>query len=267
MLAMVASTLILSGAVGPLAPNPFDRPRTHERAPLFAGGDFESAGRRTTSQLPRNIGRSFVGLVSRDNVLPLLIGTAASGTASRFDLRAQASLNGFAPGIASAASTAGGMSVMLPATLGLFAAGRMAPQHRFGAFSYDATQAILVNSITTTALKHAVRRTRPDASDRLSFPSGHTSNAFAVAKVAEAHYGWRVGVPSYIAASAIGLSRVSRDKHHLSDVMAGAAIGYVTGRTVLRVNGQPAARHRTFALHPMTDAQGTGVGMGASLSW
>jgi membrane-associated phospholipid phosphatase len=141
------------------------------------------------------------------------------------------------------------------------------PGTRFRAFSYDATQAVLVNSVTTTALKYAVARTRPDGSDRLSFPSGHTSNAFAIAGVANAHYGWKVGVPSYVAASAIGLSRVSRDKHHLSDVMAGAALGYISGRTVLRVNGEPPARRRTFALQPMTDAQGTGFGMGASLSW
>src|SRR6185369_13245180 len=69
-------------------------------------------------------------------------------------------------------------------------------------------------------------------------------------------------VPSYLAAGAIGMSRISTNKHHLSDVIAGATIGYVTGRTVVRVNGDPVGRKRTFTLHPMTDAAGGGVGMG-----
>jgi membrane-associated phospholipid phosphatase len=110
-------------------------------------------------------------------------------------------------------------------------------------------------------------RTRPDGSDQLSFPSGHTSTAFAWATVANAHYGWKAGVPSYLAASAIGLSRITNDKHHLSDVVAGATIGLITGRTVVRTNGTPRGRRRVFNLHPMTDAQGSGVGMGATVSW
>jgi hypothetical protein len=50
-------------------------------------------------------------------------------------------------------------------------------------------------------------------------------------------------------------------------VIAGAAIGYVTGRAVLRANGEPVGRQRVFSLHPVSDAQGTGVGIGASVSW
>ena len=85
--------------------------------------------------------------------------------------------------------------------------------------------------------------------------------------MAEAHYGWKVGVPSYAAAAAIGLSRITTNKHHLSDVLAGATIGYVTGRTVVRVNGPAPGRKPTFALHPAADAAGGGVGLGASFSW
>ena len=229
--------------------------------------DAERDGRRTLGQLPRNLGRSFVGVFSRDNLFPVLVGSAAAGAAFRFDLRAESGLGGRAPGLSSGASTAGGLRVVLPATIGLFAAGRLAEGGRFRAFTYDATQALVVNTVYTSALKAVSSRTRPDGSDSLSFPSGHTSTAFAWATVANAHYGWKVGVPSYVAAGAIGLSRVTTDKHHLSDVIAGAAIGYVTGRTVVRVNGEPIGRKRTFALHPMTDAAGGGVGVGASFSW
>jgi hypothetical protein len=109
---------------------------------------------------------------------------------------------------------------------------------RFRAFSYDATQAIIVDEIYTEIFKKAVSRTRPDGSDKVSFPSGHASTAFALATVAQRHYGWKVGVPSYLAASAIGLSRIEYNRHYFSDVLAGATLGIITGRTVVRTNGE-----------------------------
>jgi membrane-associated phospholipid phosphatase len=229
--------------------------------------DFDRDGARTLGAFPKNLGRSFIGVFSKDNLGPLLAGTAAAGASSLFDQQAGFRLLGQAPGISKMASTAGGGKYMIPATVGLFAAGRFAQGSTFRAFSYDATQAIIVSSVYTGILKKAVGRTRPDGSDNLSFPSGHTSTAFAWATVAQSHYGWKVGAPSYLAASAIGLSRISNNKHNLSDVVAGATIGYITGRTAARTNGEATRRQRTFNLHPMTDASGTGMGLGATVSW
>jgi membrane-associated phospholipid phosphatase len=229
--------------------------------------DLERDGRRTLGQLPKNLGRSFVGVFAKDSLAPLLVGSAFAGSAFLIDSHAQDAFRGQAPDMSGVASTAGGLKYMVPATLGLFAAGRFAPGGRFRAFSYDATQAIVVNAVYTDVLKRLASRTRPDGSDRLSFPSGHTSTAFAWATVANAHYGWKAGVPSYLAATAIGLSRVTNDKHHLSDVLAGATIGVITARSVVRTNGVPVGRQRVFSLHPVTDAQGTGWGLGASVSW
>jgi membrane-associated phospholipid phosphatase len=224
-------------------------------------------GRRTLGSLPANLGRSFVGVFSSENLTPLLLGTAATAMAVPFDNRVQSGLIGQAPGASKAASTAGGFSVVAPATLGLFVAGRFAHDGRFRAFSYDAGQAVVVNGVYTGILKKAAQRQRPDASDSLSFPSGHSSTAFALATVADRHYGWKVAVPSYVAASAIALSRISNNKHHLTDVVAGATIGIICGRTVVRTNGEPVGRQRQLSLFPVTDPQGTGVGVGASLTW
>jgi membrane-associated phospholipid phosphatase len=204
---------------------------------------------------------------ARDSLAPLLVGTLASGAARFADTGTRSQLLGYAPGVSHAASTAGGAGFMLPATIGLFAAGRLSESGRFRAFSYDATQAVAVSTVYTHALKRMAGRTRPDGSNTLSFPSGHTSTAVAWAAVAQAHYGWKAGVPSYAAAGLIGLSRITNDKHHLSDVLAGAALGYVTGRAVLRANGDPVRRKQVFTLHPVSDAQGSGVGVGASFSW
>ena len=53
------------------------------------------------------------------------------------------------------------------------------------------------------------------------------------------HYGWKLGVPMYIVAGFIGVTRVDRGSHFFSDVVAGAAIGFIVGRTITRVNGKP----------------------------
>jgi membrane-associated phospholipid phosphatase len=99
--------------------------------------------------------------------------------------------------------------------------------------------AALVTAGYTGLLKVTVSRERPNGEDDNSFPSGHTSNAFALATVAEHHYGWKVGVPAYALAGVIGASRVEQGKHFLSDVLAGATLGFLAGRTVVRVNGAP----------------------------
>ena len=68
-----------------------------------------------------------------------------------------------------------------------------------------------------------------------SFPSGHTTVAFAAATVFAMEYKNIKWVPilSYSAASLIGLSRVTENRHWLTDVLAGAALGYFTGRHVV----------------------------------
>jgi membrane-associated phospholipid phosphatase len=52
--------------------------------------------------------------------------------------------------------------------------------------------------------------------------------------LASRHYGPTVGIPAYIAATLIGVARLERDTHYLSDVVAGAILGYLVGITVTR---------------------------------
>ena len=73
-------------------------------------------------------------------------------------------------------------------------------------------------------LKVTVDRTRPDG-DQYSFPSGHAASAFAGAAFLQRRYGWRAGIPAYTLASFVGYSRVEANRHHTSDVVAGAVIG------------------------------------------
>jgi len=85
--------------------------------------------------------------------------------------------------------------------------------------------------------------------------------------VASHHYGWKVGVPAYVLASGIGLSRIESNRHNLSDVLAGATLGLIVGRTVARLDGDRPARKRLVSVGPATDPQGQGVGLALSASW
>lgn len=83
---------------------------------------------------------------------------------------------------------------------------------------------------TTWGLKHIVKEERPDGTDMKSFPSGHAMVAFAGAHILCKEYGRRsvwYPVAGYAVATAVGIDRVRRNRHHWYDVVAGAAIGFL----------------------------------------
>ncbi len=89
--------------------------------------------------------------------------------------------------------------------------------------------------MTTVLLKAAVNSDRPDNSlngGQFGFPSYHTASTFSIAAVLDEYYGPRVGLPAYTFAGLIGWSRIDERDHDLSDVLFGAALGYVIGKSV-----------------------------------
>ncbi|HEY8734688.1 MAG TPA: phosphatase PAP2 family protein [Puia sp.] len=76
---------------------------------------------------------------------------------------------------------------------------------------------------------------KPDNSSYSSFPSGHTTVAFAAATVFAMEYKDTKWAPvlAYSVSSLIGLSRIMQNAHWTSDVMVGAALGYLCGRQVV----------------------------------
>jgi membrane-associated phospholipid phosphatase len=202
---------------------------------LGASGD----GRRTVGRLPANMVRGTLGMFSRDVLPSALIGGAAAGLGSFFDGPVRDRIADPGNTVAQSVENAAGGVPSAVAVAAVFAASRLVDNPRFRAMGYDLLDAAAVNGFWTTVLKHATRRPRPDGSDRLSFPSGHASNAFVIATVIERHYGWKTGLPLYALASTVAVSRLQRDRHYLSDVLAGATLGYAVGRSVVRVNGLP----------------------------
>ena len=89
-------------------------------------------------------------------------------------------------------------------------------------------KAFAANAVVTLGLKTAIDKQRPNGDCCDSFPSGHTSFAFMGATFIERRYGRKYGVPAYAAATFVAYSRVDSDKHYVEDVVAGAAIGYLS---------------------------------------
>lgn len=109
-----------------------------------------------------------------------------------------------------------------------------------------ALEAKVANDIVTRGLKMAVGRKRPGPSssdgDEFkpfgktdSFPSGHTSTAFALATVvAENHKQPWVKFASYGVAGMVGVSRINQGAHWASDVAGGAVVGILVGKFISR---------------------------------
>lgn len=222
--------------------------------------------RRTLSHFFSNAGRNVAGLWSAESGRPLLIGAFATGVATFGDHRAQRYFEqNPMTTLGSAGGKSGGAALVAGGSLALLGLSQTVGGDRFRAAAYDTTQAVLVNSLYTFALKSTTHRWRPDGSNRMSFPSGHTSNAFAIATVWSKQYGTRAAVPGYLLASLVGVSRMATQKHHFSDVVAGATLGYLVGSSVVRGDGGRAGRQDERRLSLGMDGGPSGDGVGLAL--
>jgi membrane-associated phospholipid phosphatase len=103
-------------------------------------------------------------------------------------------------------------------------------------------EALVDSGIVVTALKEITQRSRPlsgtSRSDFFdggsSFPSGHSIAAWSLATVIANEYHDRplVQITAYGIASAVSVARFTGQKHYLSDVLVGSAMGYGIGRYV-----------------------------------
>jgi membrane-associated phospholipid phosphatase len=99
--------------------------------------------------------------------------------------------------------------------------------------------------LTTQILKYTIQQERPNKADHLSFPSGHSTSAFAFAGVVTAEHGiWPFGAGAIALATLTAYSRINDNEHYLHDVVAGATIGAAFGLGVSYYNrpqtGEPA---------------------------
>jgi len=127
----------------------------------------------------------------------------------------------------------GSTAVQVAASMGTYAVGRWRDQPKVAHLGMDLLQSQILTEILVQPIKFATQRTRPDGSDNQSFPSGHAAVTFATATVIERHLGWRKSILGYGIASYVAMSRIHDNRHYLSDVIFGAAVGSIAGRTVV----------------------------------
>jgi hypothetical protein len=125
-------------------------------------------------------------------------------------------------------------------------AGRLRNDSRARETGLLSAEAMINSIIVEGALKGITQRARPvDGIDRSeffdggsSFPSGHSTQAWAVATVIANEYKHRpaVQIAAYGIASAISVARFTGHKHYISDVVAGSALGYGIGKFVFKTH-------------------------------
>ena len=146
-----------------------------------------------------------------------------------------------------------------------------------------ATQSVITGLLVESVVKTLTGRTRPNYYGPLeeaepmfkgpfanlskspsgkgsnsSFPSGHTTAAFAAATVFAVEYKHQPVIPivAYTIASLVGVSRITENKHWATDVFTGALLGYLTGRQVsfnyhryAKIENQERAKKNNISFH------------------
>lgn len=131
---------------------------------------------------------------------------------------------------------------------GIYGYGAIAGNDKVRKVGLNATEAFIYSGMITGVLKVLIGRRRPYAgndhlllrpfqvtdSDYQALPSGHSTVSFAVSTVIAKSVDnifWKVFW--YGSAGLVGASRVYHNKHWLSDIFLGAAIGYTVGNYVV----------------------------------
>jgi membrane-associated phospholipid phosphatase len=140
---------------------------------------------------------------------------------------------------------AGSAYVQVGSAVGLWVVGRyvLAPAtgesktNKYSEIGYDLIRAQILSQALVHGVKYSVRRDRPTG-ECCAFPSGHSATAFAFAAVLERHLGYRASWPALVGATYVGASRLVDNRHFLSDVVFGAAVGTASGWTVVGTHGR-----------------------------
>jgi hypothetical protein len=213
-------------ASGPVAASASD----DQAAPIYSG----PSQRRDGFWAPfREVPRDVLRFASLDAVTVLGTGAAAAAGLHRWDDNGMAHAQQRMQARHYRVGNVGGnFYFQMGGAFGLYAVARMTESSRSAALGADLLRAQILTQGLVQAGKNTTRRARPDGSNHYSLPSGHAATTFATASVLQRHFGWAVGIPAYAFGAYVGAARMSANRHHLSDVVMGAAVGIAAGRSV-----------------------------------
>ena len=107
-------------------------------------------------------------------------------------------------------------------------------KNNFGNRTAIVVKSLLLNDLMVHSLKTWVDSNRPNGEPH-SFPSGHTSVAFALAHFMHKEYGEKsiwYSIGAYSCATTVGIMRVAKNAHWISDVVTGAGFGILSTELV-----------------------------------
>ena len=131
----------------------------------------------------------------------------------------------------------GEVQVQIPVLLSVYGYSLYQQDEELHDLSGSLISAFTIAGLSSLSIKGIANTDRP--TDRwnggqFGFPSYHTASSFAMAAVIDEYYGHRAGLPAYTVAGLIGWSRIDERDHDLSDIVFGAALGYVIGKSVAK---------------------------------
>jgi hypothetical protein len=162
----------------------------------------------------------------------------------------------------------GGPKVVLP-VVGVFAASLLGTNTRFQDAAFTSMESLVYAGIITGGLKMVFGRLRPESgagsyrldpfSGNSSFPSGHTTAAFAIVTPWVLYYRNGATYALFVLSTSTAVARIARDKHWPTDVLAGSAIGFFTARFLSNRHLADRSGSPAITMSPVVDYNGSGV--------
>lgn len=152
-------------------------------------------------------------------------------------------------------------------TAGVFAMNALGykGQHHLGAQTFILAKSELFMNSMVISLKKSTHVLRPDGSTYNSFPSGHTAEAFLAAEFFRKEYGKDyplLAAGGYVVATSVGALRIMKNRHWVSDVLAGAGVGILSvNLAYLTQKGNWPFKDRNFSLTPTFNGSSAGFYM------
>ena len=147
-----------------------------------------------------------------------------------------------------------GSPIMTPVTAGIFVASLFTSNPKMQDSAFTSFESLIYAGSITIILKNSLGRLRPRKdqgafgfrgfSGHSSFPSGHTTAAFAILSPWVFYYPHPITYSLLAVASATGVARIYKEKHWPSDVAIGAAIGIGTARFLTKRHQNPTKTKR-----------------------